>query len=63
LFFPGKLYVSPRVSFASPVCVEELCHESLGDRLLPAVIARGKTLLAEHLAWIQAENREDINGR
>lgn len=63
LFLPGQLYVSPRVSFAPPVTVEILRCESASDRLLPAVILRGKTLLADHIAWIQAETREDTNGR
>jgi hypothetical protein len=63
LFFPGQLYVSPRVSFAPPISVDELRHESQGDRVLPAVITRGKTLLAEHLVWIQAQTREGANGR
>ena len=53
LFFPGQLYVSPQVSFAPPVTVETLRRESNSDRLLPAVIARGKSLLAEHVRWIQ----------
>jgi hypothetical protein len=63
LFLPGQLYVSPRVSFAHPVSVRQLHNESQEDRLLPAVIGRGKMLLAEHLDWIQAESREDAHGR
>jgi hypothetical protein len=53
LLFPGKLYVSPRVSFAPPASTEVLRIESQGNRLLPAVIARGKALLARHQAWIK----------
>ncbi len=49
LFQPGKLYLQPRLSFAPPVSVETLRKESAGERLLPAVIARGKALLAEHI--------------
>jgi hypothetical protein len=49
LFFPGSLYLSPCVSFAPPVGVDELRAESQGESLLPAVIARGKALLAEHV--------------
>lgn len=56
LFFPGRLYVSPRVSFASPVSVEALRSESTTNRLLPAVVIRGKSLLAEHIAWIQRDS-------
>jgi hypothetical protein len=49
LFFPGSLYLSPCVSFAPPVSVGELRGESRDESLLPAVIARGKALLAEHV--------------
>jgi hypothetical protein len=48
LFFPGSLYLSPRISFAPPVTVEDLRKESPSDNLLPAVIERGKALLQEH---------------
>jgi hypothetical protein len=48
LFRPGSLYVSPRISFAPPVDLETLRGESGSERVLPAVIARGKMLLAEH---------------
>jgi len=53
LFFPGRLYVTPQVSFAPPVMADTLRQESASDRLLPAAIARGKSLLAEHLEWIK----------
>ena len=55
LFRPGSLYVSPRVSFSPPVSADELRRESGSERVLPAIIARGKTLLAEHLAAFQAQ--------
>ena len=51
LFLPGKLFVTPRVSFAPPVSLEELHRESGEERVLPAVIARGKALLVEHMQW------------
>jgi hypothetical protein len=51
LFFPGRLYVSPRLSFAPPVQVSGLKHETIETRVLPEIISRGKTLLAEHNAW------------
>ena len=38
LFFPGRLYVSPRLSFAPPVPVPVLQQESGTIRVLPAVI-------------------------
>jgi hypothetical protein len=50
LFRPGSLYVSPHVSFSPPASADELRRESGTERVLPAVIARGKALLAEHLA-------------
>jgi hypothetical protein len=58
LFFPGQLYVSPCVSFALPVTAETLYGESDSGRLLPAVVARGKSLLAEHVQWIQGNPEE-----
>jgi hypothetical protein len=48
LFAPGKMMLTPNVSFAPPVDVETLRREAAGRELLPAVIARGKSLLAEH---------------
>lgn len=56
LFFPGRLYLQPHISFSAPIRVDELRQESPGDRLLPAVIARGKTLLAEHIARLAAQD-------
>lgn len=50
LFFPGSLYLSPRLSFAPPVTLDELRTENPAGRLLPALIGREKRLLAEHLA-------------
>ncbi|MBN2387965.1 MAG: 1-acyl-sn-glycerol-3-phosphate acyltransferase [Anaerolineales bacterium] len=49
LFQPGRLYAYPRVSFAPPVSVPELRRETDGKHLLPAVIARGRALLVEHV--------------
>lgn len=63
LLFPGRLYLQPHISFSPPISVDELRHESQGDRLLPAVIARGKNLLADHIAWIQAEARDGVAGQ
>jgi len=50
LFVPGKYYVSPCVSFAPPVSLDELLREIGSNRALPAVVRRGKALLAEHAA-------------
>jgi hypothetical protein len=51
LFFPGSLYLDPHISFSAPIGLDELLRESGTDRVLPAVIARGKALLADHIAW------------
>jgi Acyltransferase len=48
LFRPGSLYLTPSISFAPPVDIETLRRESNSDKLLPAVIARGKNLLVGH---------------
>jgi hypothetical protein len=58
LLFPRKINISPSVTLSPPVSVEELHRESGSERLLPAVVARGKTLLADHIAWIQAESKK-----
>jgi hypothetical protein len=50
LFRPGKLFVTPHVSFSPPYRVDELRRESGTDRVLPAIIARGKALLVDHKA-------------
>jgi hypothetical protein len=52
LLFPGTFRQSPFISFARPVNVETLRRESQGKQLLPAIIARGKALLAEHTNWV-----------
>jgi len=54
LFFPGSLYLSPRLGFAPPVSVAELHHESGSEQVLPAIIRRAKALLAEQMAWAVA---------
>ena len=59
LFFPGKSNISPSMTIAQPVTVETLKRESGSDRLLPAVMARGKKTLADHLTWIQEESQND----
>lgn len=58
LFFPGSLTLQPYISFAPPVTAQELLRESSSDRVLPAVIRRGKALLAEHVAWTQTAQKE-----
>jgi hypothetical protein len=63
LIVPGEPTISPSLTIAPPVSVDELRKESPSSRLLPAVIARGKSLLTEHLAWIQEEDHEGVHGR
>jgi len=63
LIFPGEPNISPSLTIAPPVSVDKLSEEGASIRLLPAVIARGKSLLTEHLAWIQAEDHEGTHGR
>jgi hypothetical protein len=63
LFFPGKPTITPCMSIAAPVRRETLLRESGSERVLPAVLTRGRTLLADHLCWIQARNRRGTNGR
>jgi hypothetical protein len=48
LLFPGKVMFTPCVSFAPPVTIETLRHESGQENVLPSVIVRAKALLAEH---------------
>jgi hypothetical protein len=60
LLLPGRFYLQPHISFSPPIRVDELRGESQGDRLLPAVIARGKSLLAEHLAWVRTEAQNGL---
>jgi hypothetical protein len=52
LFFPGSLYLDPCISFAPPVGMEELLAGSSSDRVHPAIILRGKALLADHINWV-----------
>jgi hypothetical protein len=48
LFFPGEANISPTMTIAPPVGVETLRAESGSEKVLPAVIARGRALLEEH---------------
>jgi hypothetical protein len=52
LLFPGTFRQSPYISFDSPVTPETLRKENTTERFLPAVIARGKTLLKDHMDWV-----------
>ena len=57
LFFPGKPNISPSMTIAPPVSVDELRHESGSKDVLPAVIARGKALLADHINWVSSQKK------
>ncbi len=48
---PRRLRTAPFITFAPPVDAETLRRESGSNLVLPAVIARGKALLADHMAW------------
>lgn len=48
---PRQLQTAPFITFAPPVTLDMLKQESGSDRVLPAVIARGKALLADHIEW------------
>jgi hypothetical protein len=48
LLFPGRLMITPSVSFGVPVTESILRGEIKGGGLLSAVIAREKKLLVEH---------------
>jgi len=56
LFFPGKPNILPSMTIAPPVSVEELHHESGTKTVLPAVITRGKALLADHINWVKSQS-------
>jgi len=56
LLFPRRLMTSPRISFSQPAGVEELRRESGTQQVLPAVIARAKALLSDHLEWVKTLN-------
>jgi hypothetical protein len=58
LFFPGRLYLNPSISFAPPVGAEQLRKESGSAQVLPAVISRGKDLLREHMEWVRKSMNE-----
>ena len=53
LLRPGKLMLSPHISFGQSATAEELRQESGNELVLPAVIARAKALLSDHMAWTQ----------
>jgi hypothetical protein len=52
LLFPRRLRTTPYISFGKPVGVDELRRESGSERVLPAVIARAKSLLIAHMDWV-----------
>ncbi len=55
LLFPGEPNIRPSMSIAAPVSVATLRSESGSERALPAVIARGQALLADHMAWVRSQ--------
>jgi hypothetical protein len=61
LLSPGTPNITPSMSIAPPVSTETLRAESGSDRLLPAVVARGKALLNEHCRWL-SERKHNLPG-
>jgi hypothetical protein len=55
LLFPGTFRQSPYISFDRPVELKTLKRESSGERILPAVIVRARTLLEDHMRWVKAD--------
>jgi hypothetical protein len=54
LLFPGSLHLTPQISFAPTASVTELELESGSGRVLPVIITRAKTLMAQHLGRISS---------
>ena len=50
MVWPRTEKLSPRVTFARPVCGEELQRQAGARHTLPLLVARGQALLAEHMA-------------
>jgi hypothetical protein len=50
MVWPNTEKMRPRVSFAAPVSGEDLQCEAGSPRVLPLLIDRAQTLLAEHMA-------------
>jgi hypothetical protein len=63
LFFPGRANIHPSMSISSAVDIAALKMESVSGEILPAVISRGKELLANHIRWIQSIPGETVRGR
>ncbi|MBN2387964.1 MAG: hypothetical protein JXB85_13180 [Anaerolineales bacterium] len=58
LLAPGRLLISPSISFGPPVTAADLQPESEGGSLLPGVIARQKQLLFQHMNAVQQSAQE-----
>lgn len=54
LLFRGTFRQSPFISFSDPVMSEALRLESKSPQIYPAVIARAKNLLEDHMTWVKA---------
>jgi hypothetical protein len=52
LLFPGRLLLSPFISFSTPITVPELHRASGSGDIRAAIISRAKALLADHMAWV-----------
>lgn len=49
LFFPGRLSLTPHISFDRPITLTELQPQAASEPVLPAIIARARLLMALHL--------------
>lgn len=63
LIFTRKPNITPSISFAPPITVEVLKQESGSEKVLPAVITRGKLLLEDHITWHKNMSHGDNHGR
>lgn len=58
LIRPGSLMLTPRVSFSAPFGVKDLQTETQSKKYLAAIVARGKTLLQQHLSFFYGGQHE-----
>jgi hypothetical protein len=54
LFFPGSLFLSPRLTLGAPINPVSVANQGEDGSLLPWLIVREKQLLSEHLAVFNA---------
>jgi hypothetical protein len=62
LLYPGRLLVSPSISFGAAFTETDLREETIEESLLPALIRREKMLLAEHCQAFGCYENQDREG-